>query len=54
LRASRNEIQRLRPPKNQRIAGITSKGKPLNFTREGDGCVKFQSETGVEYKLTFE
>ena len=54
LRANQSEMQRLRPPKNQRIAGIASKGKPVNFTREADGCVQFASAAGVEYKLTFE
>ena len=54
LRASLNELQRLRPPKNQRISAITCKGKPVKFTREADSCVQFQSAKGVEYKLTFE
>ncbi|MGH9694901.1 MAG: glycosyl hydrolase family 95 catalytic domain-containing protein, partial [Bryobacteraceae bacterium] len=54
LRASQSEIQRLRAPKNQQIAGITSKGKTVDFTRGADGCVQFQSGSGMEYKVTFE
>jgi alpha-L-fucosidase 2 len=54
LRASQSEVQRLRPPKNQRIAGITSEGKAVDFTRGADGCVQFQSGAGMEYKVTFE
>lgn len=54
LRASKNDIQRLRPPKDQRIAAITHEGKPVDFTRDGDGCAKFRSAIGAEYKLTFD
>jgi len=54
LRASQNGMQRLRPPKEQRIAGITREGKPVDFARDGDGCVKFQSAIGAEYRLTFD
>jgi len=55
LRAGQNEMQRLRPPKGQRIVAISSKGEPIRFTRDGDdGCIKFQSGAGVEYNIKFE
>jgi len=55
LRAGQNEMQRLRPPKGQRIVAISSKGEPISFTRDGDdGCIKFQSGAGIEYNIKFE
>jgi alpha-L-fucosidase 2 len=54
LRASRNELQRLRPPKGQRIAAITSQGKPVYFTQDQYGCVEFRSQGGTEYSVRFE
>ncbi|HEY3455478.1 MAG TPA: glycoside hydrolase family 95 protein [Bryobacteraceae bacterium] len=54
LRASRNELQRLRPPKDQRIAAITSQGKPVHVTQDEHGCVEFRSQAGTEYSVQFE
>jgi len=55
LRAGQNEMQRLRPPKGQRIVAISSKGEQISFTRDGDdGCIKFQSGAGIEYNIKFE
>jgi alpha-L-fucosidase 2 len=54
LRASQNERQRLRPPKGQRVISISSKGEPVDFAREGEGCVQFQSAAGTEYNVKFE
>jgi alpha-L-fucosidase 2 len=54
LRASQNERQRLRPPKGQRVISISSNDEPVDFARQGEDCVQFQSAAGAEYRVRFE
>jgi alpha-L-fucosidase 2 len=54
LRPSVSGEQRLRPPRGQRISGISYRGQNIAVQDDPDGSSRVQLKTGREYTITFQ
>ncbi len=54
LRASVDGAQKLRAPKDQTIASVASRGKPVAISKDADGAVTFAGKAGQTYNVLFQ
>ena len=54
LRADRTTEIKLRAPRSQRIAKISSGGKAASFTAVGDQTIQLKMTAGKRYQITFD
>ncbi len=54
LRASSSGEQRLRPPRGQRIIGVSCNGRGVEAKNDPDGSCRVQLKSGREYLITFQ
>jgi alpha-L-fucosidase 2 len=53
LRSSSSGEQRLRPPRGQRISGVSCNGRNIAVKNDPDGACRIQLKSGREYSITF-